>query len=589
MNVKFDIKYDAIHHRLIVSQNEKPVSTYSQFARCNGQPFATWYEKLPQYCFLEANNQYSVFFEGSIIFAEILQKVFRKDSNCRRFQVKSQIISDAHRMRWADELLTASGVSLPPIHLSISVQDNGFRLVRSPILTQMNTSWADWRFSDLKKLDISLHFQNTLLPNATAVIIAGQAGLTALPKGNYNEVAAILLKGNGFEFIRGEGGILLFSCGQNNLAEFLRLWIQAFIMPTVLVQLQQILSSCQRWCGMDMDFANAKRELLTAERPYMKLKIPSRIELNDTGFFSFVKLPEDMHCRARSNNPDVALLEKGNVIRPQREGIASFTVTVQNYPEFSVTQGTTIYRYFEVNRIQLTVSRSTVREGERLDVKSTFYPLGAQNIAQARWEISPNNILKKTPQGNFLAQNAGYCTITVTVGSVTASIAITVLAKPTGIGFDCSEVTVKLGDVSKYVNVNIFPMGSWGGIVQYRVSDTSILNIDERNGQLIPIAEGDVVVTADLLDNGSIIDSCSCHVTVLPPKDIVTPDSALVFLILSLLAVVFFYSTTVRVVPCLIAIACAVWVSVQKKKAVVTALCAILSLLICVLMIWGGV
>jgi len=379
-----------------------------------------------------------------------------------------------------------------------------------------------------------------------------------------------------------------FYC-KNNLADYLRVWIEAVFIPPMVLQLYQNLANSKHWKGMDAELANVKRELLVARRPYMKLEIPSRIELNKTEVFSLIKFPEDMHCKARSNNPDIALLDIGNVIKPQREGLASFTVTVRDYPEFFVTQSTTIYRYTKVNRIQLTASKSTVTEGERVFVKSVFYPTGAHNIAQAKWTISPDSILKLESQGVFLALKSGHCKINVAIGSVTESVFITVLAKPIKVDFDRTDIFVKLGDNSQFVCANVFPMNSQGGLVRYRISDTSILDLNDRNGQLVPLAEGDAVITADLLNNGILIDSCSCHVTVLPPKNIVTPDSVLVFLFLSLLAVIFLYSTPFSFVHCLSAIVFSIWFSFRRKRAIVTVLCVALSLATCIVMICGGI
>lgn len=121
--------------------------------------------------------------------------------------------------------------------------------------------------------------------------------------------------------------------------------------------------------------------------------------------------------------------------------------------------------------------------------------------------------------------------------------------------------------------------------MQYRISNPSILKIDSRNGQLLPLSEGDVIITADLMDHGVLVDSTSCHVTVLPPKDIVTPDSALIFLILSLLAMAAFYTTPYRYIPGVSAIICAIWYAIRRKNKIVTVFSVILSLILCVLLL----
>lgn len=120
--------------------------------------------------------------------------------------------------------------------------------------------------------------------------------------------------------------------------------------------------------------------------------------------------------------------------------------------------------------------------------------------------------------------------------------------------------------------------------MQYRISDTNILQINTKTGQMIPLAEGNVIVTADLMNHGALIDSANCHVTVLPPKDIVTPDSALIILILSLLAVIVLYTTPYWVIPGIAAISSAIWYAIRKKSTVVTVLSIIFSLILCALL-----
>lgn len=583
MDVRFDMVYDAILQRLAVSQNGNPVSSYSQFARCSGQPFLNWYEKLPQYCLSEANSSYTVILESSLIFVKILCRTFEKDPNCHGVQIKTRIISESHRMRWADELLEASGLSTPPICVPVSVRCWDVKLTLSPVLAQMDASGAVWCFPELKRLGIILRFGDTVSPAVS--ILAGEQGVASLSQGNYPAAAAILPEGQEIAFIREENGVFLFCCRPDELAEFLKEWVLSFFLSPVLVQLQQRLSGFRRWNGIDTELASAKRELLTAGAPYMRLEVPSKIELHAAGMFSFVKLPEDMRCKAYSNHPDIAQLGKGNIIKPLREGTASFTVTVRDRPEFSVTQSTTVYRFIDVARIQLSVSKSVVREGERLTVSSVFYPAGAHNTGKAQWTVSPGALLKPEPNGSFLALKPGRCSIRVTVGAVSEEVSVTIVAKPTGVDFDRSDIAVKLGDTSQRVRTSILPAGSQGGQVQYRISDPGILKIDSRNGQLLPIAEGDVIVTADLMDHGVLVDSTSCHVTVLPPKDIVTPDSALIFLILSLLAMAAFYTTPYRYIPGAAAIICAIWYAIRKKNKIVTAFSVILSLILCVLLL----
>ena len=580
---RFDIVYDSILQRLTVLQNGNLVSSYSQFAGCNGQPFFNWYDKLPQSCFSEANGRYAVTLESDSIFMEILRKTFLDDPNCYNIQIRKPIISISHRMRWADELLGCSNFSALSVCVPVSIRRRDVPLLASPILTRANAEGTIWRFSELNRLTITLQLGTSSFPAIAS--LSNGSEITRLSKGNYHAVAAILPTGKEIEFVREECGVFLFSCSPNHLPEFLKMWVLSLFLPAVLNRLQQELSDFHNWKGVDPKIANAKRQLLTAREPYMRLKLPPKIEIGRTGFFSFVKLPEDMRCKAHSNTPDIALLEQGNVIRPQREGLASFTVSVQDYPEFSVTEKTTVYRYIEVTRIQLSASKNVLREGERLTIHSAFHPSGADNIGEAQWIVSPGGILRPEPNGVFLALRSGSCNIRVTVGKVTESISVTVAPKPTGITFDRSDVTLRLGDNSQCVLVDILPIGSQGGQALYRVSDAAILQFNENNGQLTPLAEGDAIVTADLVYQGALMDSANCHVTILPPKDIITPNGSLIFLIAALLTLGMLYATPYRFIPGILSAIGVNWYCIRRKNAIIIALGVISSLILCALLL----
>jgi hypothetical protein len=103
--------------------------------------------------------------------------------------------------------------------------------------------------------------------------------------------------------------------------------------------------------------------------------------------------------------------------------------------------------------------------------------------------------------------------------------------------------------------------------VKYRISDIYILDIDSNNGQLKPKREGSVMVTAILSDqNGNLVDDCNCDVTVLPPVDVVTPDGALVLLLLSLIGAILLIRTNLRYLCGVTGLAGAIWYAIRTDS-----------------------
>lgn len=592
MAVKFEMQYDSIHTQLKVLQNGKQASSYSQFSRCNNQPFETWFDKLPQYCIIEANAEYSVIFTGGPVFTEIFRKIFSMDYMCKSFHIKSELITGFHRIRWANDLATLSSVSLPVVSVFINASTNSFNILDNSFSTKSLCNKGEyWIFADLQKLPIHLFFTNKLDANTSITIVSTYKEYEELSNKQVteNSQAVIIINGNKFEFIEAHNNHFLFYCGQNSLLDFIRFWIHDFILPSYLISVFKKMSEICKWSGVDYEIANIKRNMLIQDEPYLELDVPSRIELNDIAHFRLKKFPEDISCIIRTNNPDIAMLGENFTIKPLQEGVVSIVVQVKEHQEFSVSQKINIYKYYEVQKIQMSVLNNPIMEGEQFQIKSAFYPTGAQNIQQASWSIFPQNCIQMLSPGVFMVKQAGVYTITQTVGSVSESITVTVHPRPTGIDFDLHILSIKLGDYNKHINLTIFPSSCKGGKVRYHVSDPNILDYDSNNGFIHPKSEGEAVITATLLDESNcILDESSCKIIITPPKEIITPDGVSVILIISIIGMLFLFATPFKYVFGVSSIMGLIWFAIRKRNTKVYLICTVIALLLIVLLIWGG-
>lgn len=578
MAVQFELSYHPASGQVSVLQDGRPAGKYSQFARCSGD-FNQWYDKLPQYCRAEANGAYSVAFEGGPLTAEILKGSFRADPNCKVFSTRGELITGAHRVRWAQELAVASGTTLPLLRVPV---DGAL----PPLVSDLHSTGDGWGFADLPGFPLRLVACNDSEQPAV-VLVPDEKAFLAQARGK--TTAFVILHEGRLAFLRAEGGCFLFSCGRGQLGEFLRFWIQDFILPDYLRRVDSLFVGVNTWKGMGNELAGEKRRLLLQNEPYLRLVLPPRIERKDTARFRLIKLPEDLPCEVRTDNPRILQLDRDCIVRPMGEGRGTLTAQVKGRPEFSVCQGTEVYRYYEVEQIHLTTIAEAM-EGEQVWVQSSYAPAGAHNLGQAQWDVTPSG-LQMTAPGVFLAQRAGTYRITHTVGAVSATVSVMVWARPRSIHFDTDSLSVKLGDDSRKLGTEVLPANSREYSVEYHISDVSILDFDVNTGAIHPEGEGVAEITARLLDqSGRLLDTAVSQVIVLPAQDIVTPDAALLLTVFSLLGALLVPWTALRIVFGLLTGAGAVWYTLRRRslQALLVSAAAVLAVVLRFILGGGG-
>lgn len=591
MEINFRIEYNAMKSTLMVEQNGKPVSIYSQFSHCNNSPFWQWYKNISDYCFQEANGMYSVHFVGGLTLKTLLEKELSSQKGCTNFLYEPELILGIDRMYLLEDLLRYSQVRARKCDIEISCDDTQTRCLAE--IKMLVGSSSSLQYLNLRELPIHLRLNNAA-PNTSNIIVVSSvdeyyrianAGSNSLPK------LVIIVKNSKLRFLDEVNSYFLFSCEIDEVKKLVTSWISDVLFPEYAVTTVRDLKHCRLWKSIDYYSAMKMIDILYSSVPYLNLSVTDNIELSSMGKFRLTKFPKDVPCRIYSNNANIALLGSGGTIKPIGEGSAEIVVEVKNHPSIRTSKRVTVYKYKTVKKIHLNATSTNVLVGDQITVKCELLPRDAHNKSLGKWDVFPTDSMKmlSNTQGVFQAIKPGRCEVVYSVGNVQERLSVLISAKPSSISFVNNTLSVKLLDTTQRITTVVYPQGT-NGIIKYKISNTNILDFDPNNGQIIPKREGNSVITAVLLDNdGTIIDDCNCIVTILPPKDVVTPDGALVLLIISLVGSLLLLKNEFQFLCGISGFIGAIWYSYKEKTKRGYIISAVLFVLIVLLICMGGV
>lgn len=591
MSINFHMDYNALKSTLVVEQNGTPVSIYSQFSHCNNIPYWQWYKEISSYCFQEANGMYGVCFTGGLILKSLLEKKLSAQNGCSNFSYNPEIITGDDRMHLLEDLLKYSQLRTGRCVIDISFDSTRIRCFEEIKKLVGNTSTL--QYLDLTELPIYLRINNAVKHTANIFIVSSldeysqivKAGNSKLPK------LVIVVKSGVLQFLDEKNNYFLFSCENGEIHKIIKAWISDVLFPEYAADIVRDLRDCRKWKGIDYQYAMKMVDVLYENSPFLDLSITDNIELSSVGRFQLTKFPKGIPCRMYSSNANIALLGNGGTIKPIGEGSAEIVVEVKNNPSIRISRHITVYKYKTVQKIHLSTTSTNVIVGDQITVRCELNPRDAHNKALGKWEVFPSGSMNMLSNRNgvFEAIKPGRCEIVYSVGNVQERLSILVSAKPSSISFSNKSMAVKLFDTTQRITAIVHPNGAKGAIIKYKISNSSVLDFDTNNGQIIPKREGNSVITAILLDNkGSIIDDCNCNVTVLPPKDVVTPDGALVLMIISLIGSLLLINNGCQSLCGISGAVGAVWYSYKEKSKRGYITSAIFFVLIILLIRIGG-
>lgn len=591
MSINFHIDYNAMKSTLVVEQNGKPVSIYSKFSHCNNNPFWQWYKNIPDYCFQEANGMYCIYLTGGLILKTLLEKELSVQNGCSNFLYEPEIITGTDRMRILEDLLRYSQFKARKCEIEISFDCTITQCLEE--IKKLVGNSSTLQYLNLTELPIYLRINNADKHTSNIIIVSSLDEYNQIVKaGNHKSPKLVIIIKSGIpRFLDEANGCFLFSCEIGEIQKLIKAWISDVIFPEYAVTIVRNLRNCTKWKSIDYQSAMKLLDVLYENVPYLDLVVTNSIELSSIGRFQLTKFPKEIPCRVYSSNANIALLGNGGAIKPIGEGSAEIIVEVKNRPSIRTSKSITVYKYKKVQKIYLSTINTNVIVGEQIIVRCELVPRDAHNKSFGKWEVFPNGSMKilSNTNGVFEAIKPGKCEIVYSVGNVQEQLSVLVSPKPSSINFVNKSISVKLLDTTQRITAIVYPNGAKGGIIKYKISNTSVLDFDANNGQIIPKREGNSVITAILLDsNGAIIDDCNCNVTVLPPKDVVTPDGALVLMIISLIGSLLLINNECQFLCGISGGIGAIWYSYKEKSKRGYITSAILFILITLLIYMGG-
>jgi hypothetical protein len=510
---------------------------------------------------------YQVHYTGGSLTGMILQKELSRQNGCEKYFRSEPLITGKHRMQLCDELFSHSYVDAAEMKIMVSDSVGSHLLFDED--GEMLREGNRYRYAWMKELPLHLYIQDQINASSDVMISANMNEYQRASAVQRSDAPRLFIwcRQGPLEYREETNNCFLFACSRSEVMDVVKKWVAEIIFPRYGVKLAEKLKGGVVSEDMDPKLARIQEKVLTGRTPYLELKLPDRLELSSTGRFEFIKCPADIPCKIYSSDAKVALLGSGGVIKPTGEGSAMIIAQVKDHPELHVSGIVTVYRYLTVQKIRMQASVSSMVVGDQCRIQCTYTPANAHNLDQGQWEIVPGNLLKQVSPDTFVAMQSGTCEVIRRVGNVKESVTLQIAPQPSSISFDKQALSVKLGDNSKTLKTEVHPPGSKGGSVKYRISDISILDIDSNNGQLKPKREGSVMVTAILSDqNGNLVDDCNCDVTVLPPVDVVTPDGALVLLLLSLIGAILLIRTNLRYLCGVTGLAGAIWYAIRTDS-----------------------
>lgn len=150
----------------------------------------------------------------------------------------------------------------------------------------------------------------------------------------------------------------------------------------------------------------------------------------------------DQKFTFESSNSNVAAVSEGGVVTAVSAGTATIKCTAPN----GVTASCTVQVTVALSSIVLDNSELTVNIGETSKLVATFEPENA-TVTEIVWQTSDPKIVGVDQNGNLTAVGVGEAIISASTpdGELTASCIVTVIDPSVSIGFESTDITLKLG------------------------------------------------------------------------------------------------------------------------------------------------
>lgn len=207
-----------------------------------------------------------------------------------------------------------------------------------------------------------------------------------------------------------------------------------------------------------------------------------------------------------SSDNNIATVDKNGKVKAITEGKATITAKVG---ELSTTCEVNCKA---VHATAVAISGEGIADGKlRIKLNDslalTVTTTPEKVTDKAVWTSTDSDVAEVV-SGKLNAKKEGKATVTVTVGSVSASLEVEVYAvHAESITLDKTEITVAYGD-SETIKATVAPEGHTDGKVQWTSTETSVATVDS-NGKVKAVGVGTTTITAKIGEK-----TATCTVTV---------------------------------------------------------------------------
>lgn len=166
-----------------------------------------------------------------------------------------------------------------------------------------------------------------------------------------------------------------------------------------------------------------------------------------------------------------------------------------------------------VDGVTLDKSEITLAVGASETLTETVTPGTAKN-KNVTWSSSDSSVATvENGVVNAVAEGSATITVTTDDGGYTATCAVTVKPRATGVSLAPTELSIKMGDSPVTLSANVMPANAINKNVTWSSSDDNIVTVDQ-SGSITAVAKGTAVITVTAVDGGF---SATCAVTVTQP------------------------------------------------------------------------
>lgn len=208
-----------------------------------------------------------------------------------------------------------------------------------------------------------------------------------------------------------------------------------------------------------------------------------------------------------SSNTSVATVSATGVVTAKAGGSATITVTTNDGGK---TASCSVTVSVPVTGVSLNKTSLTLSEGDTQTLTATVSPTTATD-KEVTWASDNETVATVTSSGAIVAKNAGTAVITVTThdGAKTASCAVTVKPRVTGVSLDNTSISLTVGS-TQTLTATVTPADALDKSVTWSSNNTSVATVSTY-GVVTAKAAGTATITVRTNDGGK---TATCTVTV---------------------------------------------------------------------------